>query len=601
MRRCFNLIAALIFLVLLATTAFADAPAATRLYTDCNVEQDGACTVTLDVTIEFPSPTEDFCIPIAPSARNIRCTGAAFRISSEPDCKMIHLTEPLSGQKTITVSYRLAETVTGGGTTQEFKLNLLYPFWNCPISGYEVMIRLPGKFETMPAFFSGYHGDLIDNYLNISINDGTIHAVLNEKQTLQDREAMSVQLSLPDGFFDLRFLAGKTLRIDRLVFFALLLLSAAYWFFFLRNIPLLPRRQAMPPEGGNPGEIPFILTNQDPDFSMMVIHWAALGYLTIHRSRKGRLSLLRQIDMGNERKHYEGELFRTLFSRGDQCEVGSAEYLKAQRLAVEKARKFWAGKIYDLKAGPTGLLRALVVIAGGVLCLACFDVLVASKSWRWFMILPLTVLGGAVCRLVQNFGGVLLRRHFFRTGLIALLALGSLLFLGKSAGLTSLMLLNLAAQLLTGLLLRCGGRRTRSGFALGAELLGYRRYLLNASHDQLRANLQADPQFFYRVLPYADALQVGTLFANSFDHLRLEECDWLQWEGKELRTAPAFLARYRRLMAGLRGERDPGIRRRNNRAQAPVSTRVVRRDRRRSTDEHSRNRRTRPGDERRRP
>ena len=84
-------------------------------------------------------------------------------------------------------------------------------------------------------------------------------------------------------------------------------------------------------------------------------------------------------------------------------------------------------------------------------------------------------------------------------------------------------------------------------------------------------------------------------------HIRLEECDWLHWEGKELRTAPAFLARYRRLMAGLRGERDPGIRRRNNRTQAPVSTRVVRRDRRRSTDEHSRNRRTRPGDERRRP
>ncbi|MBQ1371610.1 MAG: DUF2207 domain-containing protein [Oscillospiraceae bacterium] len=597
MRRWFNLISTAIILILLAATAFADSPSVTRLYTDCNVEQDGACTVTLDVTIDFPSPTTDFCIPVSPAARNISCNASGFRVSNEPECKMIHLPEAPAGQSTLTVSYHLAETVTGGGATQEFQLQLLYPFWRCPISGYEVMIHLPGKFETMPEFLSGYHGDLIDNYLNISISDGSIHALLNERETLKDSEAMSVHLSLPDGFFDLRFLAGKTLRIDRLVFFAFLLLAAAYWFFFLRSFPLLPKRQTMPPEGGNPGEIPFLLTSRDPDFSLMVVHWAALGYLTIFRSRKGRLSLLRQIDMGNERRRYEGELFRVLFSRADQCEVGSAEYLKAQRLAVEKVRKFWHNKIYDPKAGPTLLLRAPVVVAGGVLCLACFDILVASKSWRWFMILPLSVLGGGVCRLVQSCGGFLLRRHSFRTGLLVLLSMGALLFLGKSAGLTSLMLLNLAAQLLTGLLLRCGGRRTKSGFALGTELLGYRRYLLGASHDLLRANLEADPQFFYRVLPYADALQVGTLFANNFDQLRLETCDWLQWEGNEARTAPAFLARYRRLMAGLRGERDPAVPRHSKRSKAPVSTRVVLSDRTRSAGERSRRR---SGDERRR-
>ena len=566
MRRLLWIVWTGLLLLLLSVPAFAEGKAVTAMRTECTVENDGACVLTMRFTVEFTPGTESFTIPIAPGAKEVFCS-MPYTLRNGDGCKLLTITGALSGKAEISLSYRLAETVTEKSETQDFTVQLLYPHWTCPISGYEATVRLPGVFESLPVFYSGYHGDLIDNYMEISIDRGVIHAVLNPNQTLRDHEAMSVSLELPKGYFDLRFLAGKTIKVDRLLFLALLLMTAGYWALFLRNRPILPKRQAMPPEGGNAGEIPFILTNRAPDLALMIVQWASLGYLTLTRSRGGYVHLTRQMEMDTERKRFECEIFHTLFSRGDQCDLRSAEYLKAKRLADEKTRAFWQNRVYDPKAGTPLLLRLLALGAGLVLCLACFDVWVASKSWRWLAIIPLSLLGAAACYAIQGLGGFLLRRHSLRTLFLALLSAAFLLVTGKNGGMLFYMLLNLTANLAVGLLLRCGGRRTQAGAAQAAELLGYRRWLLSAPQELLEVNLEADPQFFYRIIPFADALRVGRALAGTLAGTRLEPCDWLIWEGKTLRTAPAFFARYERLMAALRGERDP------SRRQKPASGR----------------------------
>ena len=559
MRRLFLAVWTVLLLTLLSVTAFADGTAVTAMTTDCSVENDGSCILTMRVTVEFAPGTESFSIPISPAAKDVFCS-MPYTLRSGDGCKLLTLTGALSGKTEITVSYHLAETVTENGANQIFSVQLLYPAWTCSISGYDATIRLPGVFEALPTFYSGYHGDLIDNYMAISIDRGVIHAVLNPSQTLRDHEAMRVELQLPKDYFDLRFLAGKTIKVDRLLFLALLLMAMGYWAVFLRNPPILPKRQAMPPEGGNAGEIPFILTDRAPDLALMIVQWASLGYLTLTRSRSGYVHLTRQIDMDTERKRFESEIFHTLFSRGDQCDVRSAEYLKARQLADEKTRAFWQNRVYDRKAGSPLILRLLALGAGLVLCLACFDVWVASKSWRWLAIIPLSLLGTAACYRIQELGGFLLRRHSLRTLCLAVLSAVFLLLAGANGGMIRDMLLNLIANLAVGLLLRCGGRRTKAGAAQAAELLGYRRWLLSAPRELLELNLETDPQFFYRILPFADALRVGRAVAGTLEGTRLEPCDWLIWEGKTLRTAPVFFTRYERLMAALRGERDPGLR-----------------------------------------
>ena len=551
-----KLLLAVLLLLLLTGVVWAEDTAVSSMDTVCTVAEDGSCVVALQFQVEFAAGTDHFAIPVAAEATNITVSGASYTISRSGKYTMIELQPPLTGSRQITVAYHLAETVTATDAGQRFRVTLLYPEWSCGVSNYTATIHMPKAFDGMPVILSGYFQDLIDNYMDIRIEDGTIHADLMPSQSLLDHETISLSLDLPGGYFDLRFLAGKTAATDRLLFFGFVILSLGYWLVFLRGRPILAKRQAMAPVGGNAGEVPYVLTGSRPDLALMVVQWATLGYLTIHRSRRGRIWLTRQIDMGNERKPYEVTVFRGLFARSDRCDVRSESYLRARNVAAERAKTYWRDRAFRPPGSPM-ILRLLALAAGLALCLACFDITVASRSWRWFLIVPLTLLGGAACWMLQWVGGCLLRRHPIRTAALAFAAGIFLLIIGRRSGQTMLMLLCMAFQLLTGFALRCGGRRTKEGKALASELLGYRRYLLITPSAALRNNLEADPQFFYRSLPYADALGVGKLFSGSFDRTRLEDCDWLDWEGKPAKIAPLFYSRYVRLMAGLRGEREP--------------------------------------------
>lgn len=552
-----KLLLVLAVILLLTGTVWADGTGVTEMKTECTVSGDGSCAVVLHVRLNLAADDPSFSFPIAPNAKNITVTGADCRVSRNGKYTVLTFDRPASGKAELTVSYRLEQTVTDLGNGQRMDLTLLYPDWPCPVNRYSVQITLPKDFESVPTILSGYYGDLIDNYLDVKISDGVIRAELNAKQTLQDHEAIRVSLDLPEDYFDLRYLAGKTVATDRLLFLLLLVICAGYWFVFLRAKPIRPKRRAMPPEGCSVGAIPYTVAAQKPDLALMVVQWASLGYLTISRSRGGRILLNRQIDMGNERREFEIDVFRALFRRSDRCGVRGDVYRHAKALCEEKTANYWKGRIFSRSGGSPLLLRLIAAAAGMALCVACFDLLAPAKSSRWFLIAALTLVGGICCFLLQRVGGCLLRRHSIRTGALAFAALVFLLVSGAKSGQTFWMLLCVLLQLAVGFVLRCGGKRTRAGRETALELLGFRRYLLTISSASVKRILSSDPQYYYRCLPYAEALRADRVFTNSFEKLELEPCDWLDWEGKPAKTARAFYVRYVRLMAGLRGEREP--------------------------------------------
>ena len=301
MRRmlCAFLLALALLSLSVGSVSADEATTVTALETQCTVARDGSCTVTLNFTLRVGADSTEFSFPIAPGAEEIAVTGASRTVQRGEKYTIVTLTPLSAGTFELSVSYHLTQTVTDEGSAQTFRLVLLYPDWPCAIEAYRLTLALPAEFETLPAFQSEYYGDLIENYMEVQIADGTVRAELNRTQTLRDHEGITVSLDLPANYFDLRFLAGKTVATDRLLFGMLLVLSLLYWLVFLRGRPVLPKRQAMPPEGGNAGEVPYVLCGRKPDLALMVVQWATLGYLTIHRSRKGRIWLTCEIDMGN--------------------------------------------------------------------------------------------------------------------------------------------------------------------------------------------------------------------------------------------------------------------------------------------------------------
>ena len=84
------------------------------------------------------------------------------------------------------------------------------------------------------------------------------------------------------------------------------------------------------------------------------------------------------------------------------------------------------------------------------------------------------------------------------------------------------------------------------------RLLGLRRYLRRADSASLHRLTLQDPQYFYRMLPFAEEMGVGGRFVRCAAGLELEPCLWL--EGAAPRRAGDFFARYAAVCARLRGE-----------------------------------------------
>ena len=522
------------------------------------VAEDGACTVVWTAEMRFSDGVQQFSLPLPAAAQNLAVSALSYTVEREGDTRFVTLTSPAQlGDQTLTVSYSLPETAAADSDGQTCTLQLLLATRACAIDRYSAVITLPSAFESLPQFESGYYGELIENYLDISIDDGVISLASN--QPLRDHESLTMTLDLPEGYFDLRFIAGKTAAVDTILFWILLAVAVVYWLLFLRNRVRLPKPQAMPPLAGNAGATPYILTADAPDLAIMVMHWASLGYLTVERLRGGKLLLTKQIDMGNERKGYEIQLFRSLFGRREECTAPSEAFRTVRQAAPLAAKSYWERRLFVPRSGKPQVLRALGVALGLAMYLMAFDRVIPAQSWRWFVIVPLVLLGGLSCLLLQPLATCTLRRKPERTLLLALLALIYLVVSVQGAALGALPVVCVLAQLLIGLALISGGRRTPSGLRHAETLLGFRRHLSAASAERLMQLLAEDPQYFYRTLPYADALRIGGRFARKFGSIPLESCTWLTAEGRAPKTAADFRRLYLSALDTLREQTDAPI------------------------------------------
>ncbi len=539
------LLAVILTLLLCGLTLPAFAGSAS-LESQAQIDTAGQAQVHITLALTFDTPPGELRFPLPDRAAGVKLNGKAMSARKG----YIELPAQVAGSYTFTIGYRLENVLQSTRDGLLISLPLINGFAH-PIDSLAFSVTLPGVPENEPVFLSAYHAEAIGQSILWEVNGNTLSGRLTE--VLKDHETLRLQLQAAPAMFPQRKVAREGFGLWGLGMLGLGGLAILYFLLFLR--PALPQktRSCTPPAGLDAGCVGAALTGCGVDLTLLVFSWAQLGYVGI-RLEGRRITLEKRMDMGNERRDFEVQLFKRLFHNRETVSALGRHYAALARKAG--AQKPLKQELYAPTRGKMPVFRAVAVASGvlGGICLAVSTG--AAAVWQVVLGILLGLLCGLLSFLIQEAGKYLLLRQ----RLPVYLGLGSLglwLLIGQLTGNLPAAAGMAAFQSLCGLAAAFGGRRTEGGSRSLSQLLSLRRYMKNASGRELKRMLIFNPNFFYELAPYALALGVDKSFARRLGRAELPECSFLQirnppktaadWARLLRRTADAMDAEYRKM------------------------------------------------------
>ena len=532
-------LAVLCVLALTVCASAADATVITDMKTDCQIDAGGTCQITQTVTVDIAGTEESLELPLAANAKGISVAGYKYKKTTQDGYTVLVLSSNggFSGSRTFTISYRLSGLVSEQDKVQTLTLPLLAPKWNWAINNYDFTISLPAAFEGYPAFTSGYYGDVIEDYMTFTVRDGLIGGTMNT--ALRDHESLSMTLVVGEGYFAGKYASWSSGWVETVLVLVFSVLALLYWALTLRSARLRKTSRSAPPDAVLPCDLPYLLAGGTPDFNMLICHWAALGYLTIEMDEKGHVLLHRQVIMGNERKRLEGKIFSALFARGEICDGASLTYKTTAQNAMRAIRRYWDKRLYSRSSGNVKIMQGLCALAMSVASLSMMSQILPTMPARALVLILCMVVGFGLSVLISRMARAYYLGNIPAMILSALAALALLIASRLSGGGVS-MLAAVAMSIVCGLLTLHGGRRTELGTQLISQSLGFRKGLEKLSERHISMLLSRDGQYFYRLLPYAEAMGMGADLARRLGDTELEPCEWYVTRVPVARTGTEF-------------------------------------------------------------
>ena len=547
-------VALILCIFLFAVPAHA-ANAAVSVSTTAAVNENSACTVTIEADIRLDDPAKGLKFPLGTDIDSVTLNGSPAPLKQSGGITSVDLShlDGKMGLFSCTISYTVNSVVTVDEDGKQLvTVPLLYGF-PYPVEQMSFSVTMPSNFDTVPAFRSGYHGQDIERQMSASITGNVIQGRV--VQELKDSETLFMTLVAPKGMFPASQNFGGSLGFDAIAMAVCAALALVYWLLTMRCLPRLAPRRSTAPEGICAGQIPAYLVHRPAELPVMVLQWAQLGYLIIHLDDNGRVFLHKKMNMGNERSTYELRCFRDLFGRKQMVDVSSYHFQKICAKAAGISRRQSNG--YRFPASREKLFRLLSCLLGVFAGIAMGDAVSTNHDWRLILMGTLGAAGGVLCWLIQD-GMYFL--HLRQKASLKLSAVAMLILI--AAGFVCRCpIYGLAAaawNLLAGLMAAYGGRRTENGARIFTEILGLRRHMRKAGKQEVRRVLAANRNYYFELAPYALILGVDKTFAEKFGNARLPACTWLV-TGIDSRTAPEWYVQLREAYAVMTRDRKPTL------------------------------------------
>ena len=505
-----------------AMPVFADS-GATYVENITTITSDGNCQVTLRVNIHIDEPVDDLTFPLPLGAKDIMMNGSSAHASKMDGALHVDISDMIGdhgGDVSLKFDFRLEKVVRFEEDKYLLELPLLSGF-EYPVERMEFTITLPDDIKGRPYFTGGYRQSTVESVMTIVVKGDMITGSVN--QALDDRETLTMTMEVDEKMFPGVSTYQRNGNPEIIPMIILAVLAIVYWGIWLRTGPLLWVRKNSAPEGVSAGELGCRLTFSGADLTMMVFHWAQLGYILIQLDNR-RVILHKRMDMGNERSLFEVKTFKALF--GKRRVIDGTGYHYAS-LAKKLERQIPGERtMCKPNSGNVKIFR-LLFCAVQVFCGICLGMnMTGNEVLQILLSVIFAIFGGISAWFIQ---AGMYRIHLRSKGLVYLaVGLSAVwLIVGLIAGVILIALIPLLGQLLCGLMAAYGGRRSELGRINATEILGLRHHLRKVDSEELFRLRKRDPEYFYNMIPHAMALGVEKKFAINYGKKKLHPCPYL--------------------------------------------------------------------------
>lgn len=423
----------------------------------------------------------------------------------------------------------------------ELYFNLIGGEWDTSINDINFKITMPKSFdESLLGFTSGYAGHGTDSSdVSYFVDGNTIHGFYSN--TLNEGEALTVRLTLPEGYF---VGARSTLELYPIVviIFSLLcvIIAGSLWAKYGKDDTVVETIEFHPPEGFNSAEIGFLYKGaaDTKDIISLLIYLADKGYLTIEeteetglfsKSKGFRITKVREYDGTNE---YECLFFNGLFS-GTKTSVTPSDlydrfYRTLNKIKTIMNTKENKNRIFELSANKK--IKWLFFMIAAIFIFITTKPII-DYMHPFFLIfaylfpaIGFTVLIITLLNIINipkifgivwggMFGGI----PMVITVLPALVQ-NSMYCIMYAIGLICIVFIAFFVKIMP--------KRTPYGTQILGKIQGFKRFLETAEKTQLESLVAQNPQYFYNILPYTYALGVSSIWMKQFETIAMQAPDW---------------------------------------------------------------------------
>lgn len=485
----------------------------------------------VDKTYRFP--VSDISVLNEESLVESSYEGVRIRIGTEG--------KYFTGAKRFTYSYTIKTRDLGLDGKQLFYFNLIGDGWELPMDRVEFKILFPKDVSSFTKeFYSGTYGSTTNNNVQYTVEGNMIFGVL--ETGLRQREALTIWMPVSDDFFS--FPQPFNFTILSILYAILFTVVVGLLYIrFGKDDLVVQTVEFNPPAGYSSAQVGYIFDGavDTKDVVSLIIEWAAKGYLTIEELDHKNIQLNKIADIDPKAIAAEKSMFNDLFFGRDSVTTKELEktfYTSINFAKMNITRYFLGNKerrIFSMTADVLQILLGILIITIPIFHTSAViynQIFYAAEAIGMaiiasFLSIPSVILFTVLMRKKQT-----MKKASIGALTLVGVALSALfLFIqyvvhSMYGGNILLLILVLVFYLISLYFVTVMDKRTDKGLELYGKVLGLKNFIELAEKDKLEMLVHDDPDYFYKILPYAYVLNVTDTWSKKFESIAIEPPQW---------------------------------------------------------------------------